>query len=308
MEPGSFPVTYTRKMRFSDTDAQGIVFNANYPVYWDDASTDFFDAVGIPWDDFVAKGYEMVTAHVEIDFRAPARLGDVLVTGIGVREIGTTSVVFSTATWRESDGALLAEGHLRWVALEVGSFRPTPVPEFFVEAVERFQGAPVPRVERGPRPRMTPPQPPVRYLEDWVEGQVIETDPYLVTKEELLSFARQYDPQAIHIDEAAAEDGPFGGLIASGWHTGSIVMRGFVEHVVSPRHTLGSPGVDELRWRAPVRPGDRIHARVTVERVEPSERNPHRGSVHTLTEAFNQDDVLVMTMRGRGIYLRRPEA
>lgn len=301
-----YPVTYARKVRFSDTDAQGIVFNANYPVYWDDAATDFFDAVGIPWDDYVAQGFEMVTAHLGVDFRASGRLGDVIVTGLRAREVGTTSVVFDVATWRESDGEVLADGHLRWVNLDAGSFRPTPVPDFFLDAVAELQGAPVPRVERGPRPVDVPPRPPVRYLEDWTEGEVIEIPEYHVTKGELLSFARQYDPQAIHIDEAAAAAGPFGGLITSGWHTGAIVMRGFVEHVISPEHALGSPGADELRWRAPVRPGDRIRAKVTVSGIEVSERNPHRGTVHTYTEAFNQDDVLVMTMKARGLYLRRP--
>ncbi|UCG41222.1 MAG: MaoC family dehydratase N-terminal domain-containing protein [Acidimicrobiia bacterium] len=302
-----FPVTYARRVRFSDTDAQGIVFNANYPVYWDDAATDYFDAIGIPWDDLVEAGFEMVTAHLEIDFRAPARLADVVVTGVRVAEVGTSSLRFELATWRESDEALLAEGHLQYVTLTTDTFVPTAVPDFFLDAVERLQGAPVPRVQRGPRPLEAPPRPPVRYLEDWEEGEVIETSEYLVTREELLSFARQYDPQAIHIDEEAAANGPFGGLITSGWHTGAVVMRGFVEHVISPEHALGSPGIDELRWRAPVRPGDRIRARVTVAKVEVSERNPHRGTVHTHTEAFNQDDVLVMTMKGRGLYLRRPE-
>ncbi|NND84828.1 MAG: hypothetical protein HKN46_06725 [Acidimicrobiia bacterium] len=307
MQSGSFPVTYARRVRFSDTDAQGIVFNANYAVYWDDAATDLFDAIGIPWDDLVAAGYEMVTAHLEVDFRAPARLADVVVTGIRVAEVGTSSLVFRVATWREADGELLAEGHLRYVTLATDTFTPTGVPDFFLEAVERLQGAPVPRVERGPRPVEAPPRPQVRYLEDWKVGEILETPEYLVTKAELLSFARQYDPQAIHIDEDAATAGPFGGLIASGWHTGAMVMRGFVERVISPEGALGSPGVDELRWRAPVRPGDRIRANVTVTDVEVSERNPHRGTVHTFTEAFNQDDVLVMTMKGRGLYLRSPE-
>ncbi len=300
-----YPITYTRKIRFSDTDAQGIVFNANYPVYWDDASTDYFDGLGIPWADMVAAGYEMVLGHLEISFRSSARLGDVLVTGIKARERGRSSIVFEARSWIEATGATVVEGELVQVFVDAEHFRPIDVPDFFLEAAARLEGAGIPRTVKGPKPAEAPPRPRVRHLEDYVTGETMEVGSYLVTEGEIISFARQYDPQAIHIDPVAAEAGPFEGIIASGWHTASIGMRALVEHFVSPENTLGSPGMDEVRWLAPVRPGDILRTRITVEKVEPSERNPHRGTVHTHIEMLNQDDTPVLTMLGRGIYLRR---
>ncbi len=135
-----FPVTYRRKVRFSDSDAQGIVFNGNYLTYFDDTITDYFDALGIPWDEFTGRGFEMVLARVEIDFRSSARIGETLLTGARVVRIGTTSVVFELRTWELESGRTVVEGREVQVVVDAERFEKTPVPAFFVEAVERLQG------------------------------------------------------------------------------------------------------------------------------------------------------------------------
>ena len=136
-----YPVTYRRKVRFSDSDAQGIVFNGNYLTYFDDTITDYFDALGIPWDDFTARGYEMVLGRVEIDFRSSARIGETLLTGARVARIGTTSVIFELRTWELESGRTVVEGREIQVVVDAETFQKTPVPDFFVEAVERLQGS-----------------------------------------------------------------------------------------------------------------------------------------------------------------------
>ena len=145
----------------------------------------------------------------------------------------------------------------------------------------------------------------MRTFEDFPPGSVFELGSYTVERDELLDFARRYDPQPIHIDEEAAANGPFKGLIASGWHTGSIFMRLFVEGILNDTDGRGSPGVEELRWRHPVRPGDTLTGTVTVAEAYPSERDPTRGTIVTSSELRNQDGVVVMTLRARGLYGRR---
>ena len=103
-----------------------------------------------------------------------------------------------------------------------------------------------------------------RHFEDFVPGAVAEFGPIDVDESEVLAFAKRYDPQPIHTDPVAAARGPFGGVIASGWHTASLVMRLLVENYLARDASLASPGVDELRWLWPVRPGDRLHVRATV--------------------------------------------
>jgi acyl dehydratase len=146
----------------------------------------------------------------------------------------------------------------------------------------------------------------MRYWEDFVEGETVELGSYEVTREEILEFARRFDPQPFHLDEDAAAAGPFGGRAASGWHTVAMFMRLFVDGVLSKSASMGSPGVEELRWTAPVRPGDVLTGRVHVLQTYPSERRPDRGTVITRFEALNQDGTVVMTMRGRGHFRRRP--
>ena len=145
----------------------------------------------------------------------------------------------------------------------------------------------------------------MRYFEDIRAGEVIELGSVEVTREEVLEFARRYDPQPFHVDEEAAAASPFGGVIASGWHTAAMFMRLFVEKILLGSASLGSPGVEELRWLHPVRPGDVLTGRVRVVETRPSERNPTRGTVITDSEAINQDGEVVMRMRARGFFARR---
>ncbi len=139
--------------------------------------------------------------------------------------------------------------------------------------------------------------PATRYFEDYTVGLVDEFGDVSVTADEIVEFARRYDPQAMHIDAEASAHGPFGGLIASGWHTAAMTMRLFVEHYLSKVATLPSPGIDELRWVLPVRPGDRLRVRVTVTEARRSRSKPDRGIVRSLVEVLNQRDEVVMTQR-----------
>lgn len=146
-----------------------------------------------------------------------------------------------------------------------------------------------------------------RYFEDYQVGEVIEFGDHLITKEEIVGFAQRYDPQPFHVDEAAAAGSHFGGLIASGWMTASVMMRMLVENFISRVASMGSPGVDELRWLRPVRPGDRLRVRVTVLEVRRSQTKPDRGAILSLDEVVNQDDEVVMSVKGWGLYRARSE-
>ncbi len=144
------------------------------------------------------------------------------------------------------------------------------------------------------------------YLEDLELGRTIDVGQVSVTAEDIVEFARKFDPQPFHVDEAAAQSSPFGGLIASGWHTASLCMRLVVERLVDPATTLGSPGVDELRWLRPVRPGDTLTLRITPVEITPSRSKPDRGTARFRYEVTNQRGELVMTMIGLGMIRRRP--
>lgn len=141
-----------------------------------------------------------------------------------------------------------------------------------------------------------------RFFEDYRPGEVLEFGDYLITEEEIVAFAKRYDPQPFHLDHGAAEQSIYGGLIASGWMTGSIVMRLLVDHFIPPASSMGSPGVDEIRWTKPVRPGDRLRLRITVVETRRSESKPDRGIIQVQQEAINQDGETVMRLRGMGLY------
>jgi len=145
-----------------------------------------------------------------------------------------------------------------------------------------------------------------RYLEDYIPGATYQFGDIGVDAEEIVEFASRYDPQAIHLDPAAAEKGPFAGLIASGWQTGGLMMRLFVEHYLSSVASIASPGIDELRWLKPVRPGDRLSLRVTVVEILPSRSKPDRGILRSLIEVQNQDGAVVMSMVAMNMILKRP--
>jgi acyl dehydratase len=145
-----------------------------------------------------------------------------------------------------------------------------------------------------------------RYFEDYVEGDVHTFGSIAVDADEIVSFARRFDPQDFHTDPKAAKLTPFGGLIASGWHTAGLMMRLFFEHYLTHVASLGSPGLDELRWVKPVRPGDRLSLGVTVLKATPSKSKPDRGAVTSLIEVFNQANEAVMTLKVVNIIGRRP--
>jgi len=144
-----------------------------------------------------------------------------------------------------------------------------------------------------------------RYFEDYAPGSVCVYGQIAMTESDIVEFARRYDPQPMHTDPVAAARGPFGGLIASGWHTTACVMRVLVERYLSHVAALVSPGIDEMRWKAPVRPGDILRVRVTVEEASPSRSKPDRGLVRTLIEVLNQNGEIVLSMRAMNLLLRR---
>jgi acyl dehydratase len=144
-----------------------------------------------------------------------------------------------------------------------------------------------------------------RYFEDYVEGDVYRFGPIAVEEGELLSFAKRFDPQSIHIDPEAAKRGPFEGLIASGWHTAGLMMRLFVENYLTHVASLASPGLDELRWLKPVRSGDMLSVRVTVLKAVSSKSKLDRGAVTSFVEVINQADEVVMTLKAVNFIAKR---
>src|SRR5262245_34448156 len=144
-----------------------------------------------------------------------------------------------------------------------------------------------------------------RYFEDYPPGAVFEGGGTAVTEAEIVDFARKYDPQTMHTDPAAAR-GYFGGLIASGWHTAAMTMRLFADHFLSPASSLASPGIDELRWVRPVRPGDVLRLRVTVTEARRSRSKPDQGIVHSVAEVMNQKGEVVMTLKPISLIRCRP--
>jgi acyl dehydratase len=144
-----------------------------------------------------------------------------------------------------------------------------------------------------------------RYFEDYTVGSSYEYGPIAVDESEAIAFARKFDPQPIHVDPVAAVDGPFGGLIVSGWHTTALMMRLFVDHYLSSVASLASPGVDELRWLKPVRPGDQLRIRVTVTEARMSRSKPDRGIVRTTIEVLNQRREIVSSMNAMNLLRTR---
>jgi acyl dehydratase len=147
----------------------------------------------------------------------------------------------------------------------------------------------------------------MKYLEDFAVGQVMEFPPRTVSEDEIIAFARDYDPQPFHLDKEAAKQSLFGGLCASGWHTAGLMMRMLVDHMIGKYASMGSPGIDQLRWVKPVFPGDTLHLRGEVLDVKFSQSKPDRGVITTRYEMTNQKGETVLTMQGKGMYARRPQ-
>lgn len=144
------------------------------------------------------------------------------------------------------------------------------------------------------------------YWEDFPVGSVREFGHRTVTRDEIVAFAREFDPQPFHVDEEAARASLFGGLCASGWHTCSLVMRMCCDGYLFEAASLGSPGLENLRWLKPVYPGDTLRVRLEVIEARPSSSRPTVGLTRFLWEAFNQRDEKVMSMEGWGMFERRP--
>lgn len=143
------------------------------------------------------------------------------------------------------------------------------------------------------------------HFEDLTEGAVRDLGHAEADREEMLAFARRYDPQPIHTDETAAEDSIYGELIASGWYTAGLCMRLLVDGFFADAASMGSPGLEELRWTAPVRPGDTIHAENEIIETRPSESRSDRGYARNELRGYDDDGDLVIEWTARNIFLRR---
>jgi acyl dehydratase len=147
--------------------------------------------------------------------------------------------------------------------------------------------------------------PVTRYFEDYVPGISFDCGSFTLDQAQIIAFGQEYDPQPFHVDPEAAKDGPFGGIIASGWQTTSMMMRQVVENFLSAESSLGAAGVDEIRWPRPVRPGDTLHVRAAVLEARQSRSKPDRGIVRTMLEVTNQDGGIVMTAIATNFVLAR---
>jgi len=141
---------------------------------------------------------------------------------------------------------------------------------------------------------------------DFHAGQVIKAGPYVLTEAELLQFARAYDPQWFHTDAQAAADSPFGGLIASGWHTCSIAMRLVVEAALAGSESFASPGLEHVRWPNPVRPGDALRLVADVIEVRRSEKRPTLGILRWRWRLFNQRELMVLDAEVTSLFKLKP--
>ncbi len=146
------------------------------------------------------------------------------------------------------------------------------------------------------------------FWEDMAVGQVRELGTISPTREEIIAFASQFDPQPFHLDDAAGEASVFGGLCASGWHTCAMAMRLMVTNFLSQTSSLGSPGLENIRWTKPVYPGDMLRLQSSVLEIKPMGRRPEVGMTRNLWEMFNQHGDLVLRMEGWGMFRRRHPA
>jgi len=145
------------------------------------------------------------------------------------------------------------------------------------------------------------------YFEDFPAGDIHEWGNRKIGEDEIIAFARRYDPQPMHTDPVAARDTMLGGLAASGWHTAALTMRMVCDEFMLDSASLGSPGVPELDWERPVRPGDTLRVRRTVLEARRSQSRPDMGIVNFLFEVFNQDGTRVMRMTAAIMLRTRPE-
>ena len=145
-----------------------------------------------------------------------------------------------------------------------------------------------------------------RYLDDLKVGDRFVTGGITLTEAEIIDFAWRYDPQSFHLDVGAATDSPYGGLIASGFQSLALCFRLFIQTGMLARSSMGSPGIDELRWLAPVRPGDTLHSEIEVQEVRPSSSKPDRGIARLRYQAVNQRGESVLSFVIMHLLRRRP--
>jgi len=143
------------------------------------------------------------------------------------------------------------------------------------------------------------------YWEDFPAGHRIDTGPTTVSREAVIAFASQFDPQPFHLDDEAGQASLFGGLSASGWHTCAMAMRMMCDAYLLDAASLGSPGIDTLRWLKPVFPGDTLRLRMEVQQARPMNSKPDVGLILSLWTVVNQHDDAVLTMEGWGMFRRR---
>lgn len=144
------------------------------------------------------------------------------------------------------------------------------------------------------------------YWEDFTAGSTFTLGERIVTEEEIIAFAKQFDPQPFHTNKEAAAASHFGGLVASGWHTAAITMRIMVDEYLASSSSMGSPGIDNLRWLKPVRPGDTLKVSMDIVSTRASQSRPNMGTVNSLWRVHNQHGEEVMTMEGVTMFGRRP--
>jgi acyl dehydratase len=145
-----------------------------------------------------------------------------------------------------------------------------------------------------------------RWFEDYAAGQVYELGPVVMDEAEILDFGRRFDPQPFHTDPAIGMASPFGGLAASGWHVCAVMMRLLVDGLISRAASLGSPGMEQIRWVKPVRPGDALKCRLKITSARRSRSRPDRGIISMDITVVNQRSEVVMTCSGAGLYRTRP--
>jgi len=146
----------------------------------------------------------------------------------------------------------------------------------------------------------------MRYFEDFAVGDVYDLGTTSATQDEIIAFAKQFDPQPFHTDPQRAKDSAFGTLVASGWHTVGLFMRLLVDSILNESISMGSPGIDEIRWRHPVHPDELLRARFTVLEANASKSRPNMGIVRSFCELINPSDEVVMSLKGTHFLGRRP--
>jgi acyl dehydratase len=145
-----------------------------------------------------------------------------------------------------------------------------------------------------------------KYFEDFPAGSVFDCGSFAFTEDQIVTFATAYDPQRFHVDKDAAEDTIYGGLIASGWLTAAQTMRQIVDHVLGDAAAMGSPGLTELGWKKPVRAGDRLRVRMTIEDARKSASRPGLGITNQLIEVLNDTGEVVLQWRAAVMFATKP--